>query len=67
MECEFFMDFHQRARTIHAAGDKWAGRGGPALPGGMSKVGLTLRGRPTLALRVRCDGMRILRGFSSAR
>ena len=21
------------ARTIHAVGDKWAGRGGPALPG----------------------------------
>ena len=22
------------ARTIHAVGDKWAGRGDPALPGG---------------------------------
>ena len=34
MECEFFVNFLHRAETIHAAGDKWAGRGGPALPGG---------------------------------
>ncbi len=32
MECEFFGDFLSRAETIHADGDKWAGRGGPALP-----------------------------------
>ncbi len=29
-------------------------------------VGLTLRGRPTLPLRVRCDEMKLLRKFSSA-
>lgn len=32
MKCDFFENVLSRAETIHAAGDKWAGRGGPALP-----------------------------------
>jgi hypothetical protein len=31
MKCDFFENFLSLAMTIHAAGDKWAGRGGPAL------------------------------------
>ena len=33
MKCDFLENFLSRAETIHAAGDNWAGRGGPALPG----------------------------------
>ncbi len=32
MECDFFGNFLLRAVTIHADGDKWADRGGSALP-----------------------------------
>jgi hypothetical protein len=32
MKCDFFENFLSLDVTIHAAGDKWAGRGGPALP-----------------------------------
>ncbi len=34
MECDFFGNFLLRAITIHADGDKWADRGGSALPQG---------------------------------
>jgi hypothetical protein len=77
MECDFFGNFLLRHVTIHADGDKWADRGGSALPfqgrpdrgealRATSPVGLTRRGRPTLALRARCDGAGFLREFSSA-
>jgi hypothetical protein len=32
MKCDFFENVLSRAWAIHADGDKWAGRGGPALP-----------------------------------
>jgi hypothetical protein len=32
MKCGFFENVLSRTWTIHADGDKWAGRGGPALP-----------------------------------
>jgi len=32
MKCDFFENFLSLAMTIHAAGDKWAGCGSPALP-----------------------------------
>jgi hypothetical protein len=32
MKCGFFENVLSRAWAIHAAGDKWAGHGGPALP-----------------------------------
>jgi hypothetical protein len=32
MKCDFFENVLSRAWAIHAAGDKWAGHGGPALP-----------------------------------
>jgi hypothetical protein len=32
MKCDFFENFLSRAETIHADGDKWADRGGSALP-----------------------------------
>ena len=31
VKCDVFWDFLSRAETIHAAGDKWADRGGSAL------------------------------------
>jgi|GEM_PF-5608877 len=43
MKCGFFENFLMRAWAIHAAGDKWAGRGDPALPGGISEVGNWIR------------------------
>jgi hypothetical protein len=32
MKCGFFENVLSQAWAIHADGDKWAGRGGPALP-----------------------------------
>ena len=54
MKCDFFENVLSRAWAIHAAGDKWAGRGGPALPfeaGRVPPPGEPVKGERTVETR----------------